>query len=71
MKVFSFIFQFSRVFLHYLGLAGGNCLYYPSCGEAIAESLQNKGLIRSVPLIVKRIFTCNTIYKKIGKKWQF
>ncbi len=71
MKVFALLFQIIRSLLAFFGLGGGNCMYYPTCGEVITESLENKGLIRSFPLVTKRVYICNPIYRKFGKKWQY
>jgi len=38
--------------------------------ELIKESLQNYGFIKSIPLIIQRIYKCNPIYRKFGKNWQ-
>ena len=46
-------------------------MYYPSCTNVIVDSFEKNGLIRTVPVIFRRIFTCNPIYKKIGKNWQY
>jgi len=52
------------------GIGQGNCLYIPTCSNLIKESLQNYGLIKSIPLIIQRIYKCNPIYRKFGKNWQ-
>ncbi|MBT3874014.1 MAG: hypothetical protein HOI90_04515 [Actinobacteria bacterium] len=35
------------------------------------NSIEKKGLIASLPLLLKRIYVCNPIYMKFGKNWQF
>jgi putative component of membrane protein insertase Oxa1/YidC/SpoIIIJ protein YidD len=46
-------------------------MYYPTCSDVIRESLENKGLIGSIPTILKRVAICNPIYQKFGKNWQY
>jgi putative component of membrane protein insertase Oxa1/YidC/SpoIIIJ protein YidD len=71
MKVISLFLQITRSLLTFFGLGGGNCIYYPSCTTAIAEKLKNDGILKTVPLILHRMITCNPIYRKIGKNWQY
>jgi len=71
MKIVTVLYQICRSLLSYLGLGSGNCMYYPSCSQVIAENLEKNGLLSSVPVILKRIKICNPIYKKFGKNWQF
>ena len=71
MKVISLFLQIIRSLLSFFGLGGGNCIYYPSCTTVIAEKLENEGVLKASPLILNRIITCNPIYRKIGKNWQY
>tara|TARA_Y100000768_G_scaffold367855_1_gene331309 strand:+ start:69 stop:242 length:174 start_codon:yes stop_codon:yes gene_type:complete len=57
--------------LTFFGLGGGNCIYYPSCTTAIAEKLESDGILKTIPLILHRLITCNPVYRKIGKNWQY
>ena len=60
-----------RSSLNFFGFGQGNCLYYPTCSEIIEDSIEKKGLIASLPLLLKRIYVCNPIYMKFGKNWQY
>ena len=60
-----------RSLLNFFGFGQGNCLYYPTCSEIIEDSIEKKGLIASLPLLLKRIYVCNSIYMKFGKNWQY
>jgi putative component of membrane protein insertase Oxa1/YidC/SpoIIIJ protein YidD len=71
MKIVTILYQVLRSLLSYFGLGSGNCMYYPTCSDVIRESLQNKGLIGSIPTILKRVAICNPIYQKFGKNWQY
>tara|TARA_Y100000816_G_scaffold227959_1_gene173035 strand:- start:206 stop:421 length:216 start_codon:yes stop_codon:yes gene_type:complete len=71
MKIVTVLYQVCRSLLSYLGLGGGNCLYYPTCSHVITESLETNGLLKTTPVVLKRIATCNPLYKKFGKNWQF
>ena len=71
MKVISLFLQIIRSLLSFFGLGGGNCIYYPSCTTVIAEKLEEEGVFKAIPLILNRIITCNPIYRKIGKNWQY
>ena len=67
MKVISLFLQITRSLLAFFGLGGGNCIYYPSCTTAIAEKLENDGILKTTQLIVQRMITCKPKYRKIGK----
>jgi len=56
--------------LGFFGLGQGNCMYYPTCSSVVTEGVNEKGLIKVVPLVLYRIYICNPIYRKIGKNWQ-
>ena len=71
MKIVTILYQVLRSLFSYFGLGSGNCMYYPTCSDVIRESLENKGLIGSVPTILKRVAICNPIYQKFGKNWQY
>ena len=71
MKISTFFYITIRSILNFFGLGQGNCLYYPSCGHVIKNSIQNKGFLYTIPTIFKRIFICNPLYLKFGKNWQF
>ena len=71
MKIVTVLYQMLRSLLSFFGLGGGNCMYYPTCSEVITEKLQQKGLIKTIPTIFKRVAICNPIYQKFGKNWQF
>ena len=71
MKVISLFLQIIRSLLSFFGLVGGNCIYYPSCTIVIAEKLEKEGVLKAIPLILNRMITCNPLYRKIGKNWQF
>ena len=71
MKIVTVLYQACRYLLAYLGLGGGNCLYYPTCSQAIAYSLDKNGLLKTIPVILNRIAICNPLYKKFGKNWQY
>mgnify|MGYP001166587020 CR=1 FL=1 len=66
----SVVFTMCRSTLGYFGFGQGNCLYYPTCTEVIKDSLIEKGFLKTLYLIPQRIFICNFVYKKFGKKWQ-
>jgi len=69
-KITSLIFLIFRFLLDFLGLGRGNCMYYPTCSFVVNKAIDEKGLIRALPLVFGRMFTCNPIYRKIGKNWQ-
>ena len=71
MKIVTVLYQVCRSLLSYLGLGSGNCLYYPTCSQVIAESLEKKGLLKTIPVLLNRIAICNPLYKKFGKNWQY
>jgi putative component of membrane protein insertase Oxa1/YidC/SpoIIIJ protein YidD len=71
MKIVTVLYQVCRSLLSYLGLGSGNCLYYPTCSQVIAESLEKKGLFKTIPVFLRRIVICNPLYKKFGKNWQY
>ena len=71
MKVISLFIQITRSLLTFFGLGGGNCIYYPSCTVAVAKKLENDGVLKTIPLVLNRLLTCNLIYRKIGKNWQY
>ena len=71
MKISTLIYTSLRSILSFFGLGQGNCLYYPSCSTVIKESIENIGLIASIPIILKRMYVCNPLYMKFGKNWQF
>ena len=66
----SLIFLTLRSLLGFFGLGQGNCMYYPTCSSLIKEGVNEKGLIKVIPLVLYRIYICNPIYRKIGKNWQ-
>ena len=70
MKIGNILFTVTRSLLSLFGIGQGNCLYFPTCSSLIKESLQNYGFIKSIPLIIERIYKCNPIYGKFGKNWQ-
>ncbi len=39
-----------------------------ACYES--EFQTQEGVVKTIPLIIKRIIMCNPIYRKFGKKWQ-
>ena len=47
MKITNILFTVFRSLLGLFGIGQGNCLYYPTCSNAIRESFENKGLIFS------------------------
>jgi len=69
-ETISVVFTLFRNTLSYFGFGQGNCLYYPTCSEVIRDSFIEEGFLTTFYLIPKRIFICNTVYKKFGKKWQ-
>ena len=71
MKVISLFLQITRSLLAFFGLGGGNCIYYPSCTTAIAEKLENDGILKTTPSLLQRMITRNPINRKIGKNWQY
>ncbi len=71
MKIVTVLYQVCRSLLSYLGLGSGNCLYYPTCSQVISESLEKNGLLKTIPVFLKRTATCNPLYKKFGKNWQY
>ena len=71
MKVISLFLQITRSLLTFFGLGGGNCIYYSSCSTAIAEKIESDGILKTIPLILHRLITCNPVYRKIGKNWQY
>lgn len=71
MKISKILYISTRSLLNLFGFGQGNCLYYPTCSKIIEESIENKGIINSIPTILKRIYICNPIYMKFGKNWQF
>ena len=70
MKITNILFTVLRSLLGLFGIGQGNCLYYPTCSNVIRESLENKGLIRTVPVFLERGIKCNPLYGKFGKNWQ-
>mgnify|MGYP001317913761 FL=1 len=70
MKITTILFTVFRSLLAFFGIGQGNCLYYPSCSVQIKKSIEEKGLIITIPLVFERIYKCNPIYKKFGKNWQ-
>jgi putative component of membrane protein insertase Oxa1/YidC/SpoIIIJ protein YidD len=70
MKITTILFTVFRSLLAFFGIGQGNCLYYPSCSVQIKNSIEEKGLIITIPLILERIYKCNPIYRKFGKNWQ-
>ena len=71
MKIISLFLQIIRSLLAFVGLGGGNCIYFPSCTTTITEKLENDGILKTIPLILHRMLTCNPVYRKIGKNWQY
>ena len=71
MKLSKLIYISIRSLVNFFGFGQGNCLYYPTCSEIMKNSIEKKGLIASLPLLLKRIYVCNPIYMKFGKNWQF
>jgi len=71
MKISKLFYISVRSLLNFFGFGQGNCLYYPTCSEIMKNSIEKKGFIASLPLLLKRIYVCNQIYMKFGKNWQF
>ena len=71
MKIVTVLYQVLRSLLSYFGLGSGNCIYYPTCSQIITESIENKGFIGTIPIILNRALICNPIYQKFGKNWQY
>ncbi len=38
---------------------GPNCRFYPSCSQYAKEAVLKHGLLRGIPLAVRRIVRCN------------
>ena len=70
MKITNILFTVFRSLLGLFGIGQGNCLYYPTCSNAIRESFENKGLISTIPVFIERVYKCNPVYRKFGKNWQ-
>ena len=70
MKITSILFTVYRSLLSYFGIGQGNCYYYPSCSNQIRNSIQDKGILMTIPLVFERAYKCNPIYRKFGKNWQ-
>ena len=70
MKITTILFTVFRSLLAFFGIGQGNCLYYPSCSTQIKNSIEDKGLIITIPLVLERVYKCNPIYRKFGKNWQ-
>ena len=70
MKITSVLFTVCRSLLSYFGIGQGNCFYYPSCSNQIRNSIQDKGVLMTIPLVFERAYKCNPIYRKFGKNWQ-
>ena len=71
MKISTILYTSIRSILNFFGFGQGNCLYVPTCSEVIIESIEKKGLIYTIPTILRRIYICNPIYVKFGKNWQY
>ena len=71
MKISKLFYISVRSLLNFFCFGQGNCLYYQTCSEIMKNSIEKKGLIASLPLLLKRIYVCNPIYMKFGKNWQF
>ena len=71
MKISKLFYISVRSLLNFFGFGQGNCLYYPTCSEIMKNSIEKKGFIASLPLLLKRIYVCNPIYMKFCKNWQF
>ena len=67
MKVFTFVFVFTRNLLGFFGFGQGNCLYYPTCSEVIVESFNKDPIHQTIFLGIKRVATCNPIHRKLVK----
>tara|TARA_B100000029_G_scaffold186659_1_gene183982 strand:+ start:476 stop:688 length:213 start_codon:yes stop_codon:yes gene_type:complete len=70
LKIAVSFFVFLRNLLGFFGFGQGNCLYFPTCSDVLATHMQEEGVVKTIPLIIKRIIMCNPIYRKFGKKWQ-
>ncbi len=70
MKLTSILFTVFRALLGLFGIGQGNCLYYPSCSNQIRKSIQEKGFVTTIPLVLERAYKCNPLYRKFGKNWQ-
>ncbi len=70
MKITSILFTVYRSLLSYFGIGQGNCFYYPSCSNQIRNSIQDQGILMTIPLVFERAYKCNPIYRKFGKNWQ-
>tara|TARA_B100001173_G_scaffold206550_1_gene178122 strand:+ start:439 stop:651 length:213 start_codon:yes stop_codon:yes gene_type:complete len=69
-KLTSLIFLIFRSLLGFFGFGQGNCMYYPTCSYLVVDEIKKKGIFRSIPLALHRVYICNPIYRKIGKNWQ-
>ena len=70
MKLTSILFTVFRALLTFFGIGQGNCLYYPSCSNQIRNSMEEKGVVMTIPLVFQRAYKCNPFYRKFGKNWQ-
>ena len=68
MKISKLFYISARSLLNFFGFGQGNCLYYPTCSEIMKNSIEKKGFIASLPLLLKRIYVCNPIYMKFCKR---
>ncbi len=71
MKISKIFYVIVRSLLNFFGFGQGNCLYYPTCSEVISNSIEKSGLIKTFPLLLKRVYICNPLYIKFGKNWQY
>tara|TARA_B100000700_G_scaffold49240_1_gene52055 strand:+ start:135 stop:347 length:213 start_codon:yes stop_codon:yes gene_type:complete len=70
LKITSLIFLIFRSILGLFGFGQGNCMYYPTCSSVVSEEINKKGILKALPLVFYRMYTCNPAYRKFGKNWQ-
>lgn len=46
-----------------LGLAKNYCRFQPSCSEYSYQAIEKHGLLKGIPLSLKRIIKCNPLNK--------
>ena len=63
MRIISLILIYFIKFYKYFvsPLFGQNCRFLPSCSEYFIESLETHGLIKGLPLGLKRISKCHPV----------
>ena len=63
MNISKLFYISTRSLLNFFGFGQGNCLYYPTCSEIIEDSIEKKGLIASLPLLLKNLYLQPNIYE--------